>query len=120
VTKQRVIELLGLLREVERRVNRHVFHREPQTFASIPANRDRDLDLLLMEAADTIEGQQAKIDALMLEYCPDEMTPEQKAEWARNQRPLTIEEQSALDRALCGPVEVIDEGSAHEPGVGKA
>ena len=24
---------------------------------------------------------QAKIDELMLEYCPDEMTPEQIAEW---------------------------------------
>ena len=28
---------------------------------------------------------QAKIDELMLEYCPDEMTPEQIAEWERNQ-----------------------------------
>ena len=30
---------------------------------------------------------QAKIDELMLEYCPDEMTPEQIAEWERNQSP---------------------------------
>ncbi len=29
---------------------------------------------------------QARIDALMLEYCPDEMTPEQIAEWERHQR----------------------------------
>ncbi len=28
---------------------------------------------------------QAKIDALMLEYCPDEMTPEQLANWERHQ-----------------------------------
>lgn len=28
---------------------------------------------------------QAKIDALMLEYCPDEMTDEQLAEWGRHQ-----------------------------------
>lgn len=32
-----------------------------------------------------IDSMQAKIDALMLEYCPDEMTTEQKQEWARNQ-----------------------------------
>ena len=30
---------------------------------------------------------QAKIDALMFEYCPDEMAPEQIAEWERNQSP---------------------------------
>lgn len=33
------------------------------------------------------ESQQAKIDALMLEFCPDEMTPEQKARWAECQVP---------------------------------
>lgn len=31
----------------------------------------------------------ARIDALMLEYCPDEMTPEQIKEWGRNQRPVS-------------------------------
>lgn len=31
------------------------------------------------------EPLQAKIDALMLEHCPDEMTPEQIAEWAKHQ-----------------------------------
>ena len=30
---------------------------------------------------------QARIDELMLEYCPDEMTPEQLDEWARHQIP---------------------------------
>ena len=31
------------------------------------------------------EELQARIDALMLEYCPDEMTPEQLANWAAHQ-----------------------------------
>lgn len=31
---------------------------------------------------------QAKIDALMLEHCPDEMTPEQMAELERHQKPV--------------------------------
>ena len=31
--------------------------------------------------------QQASIDRLMLEYCPDEMTPSQKAAWEANQKP---------------------------------
>lgn len=41
---------------------------------------------LCREAADTLEAQQAKIDALMLEYCPDEMTCELRAIWAQHQR----------------------------------
>lgn len=32
-------------------------------------------------------SKQAKIDSLMLEYCPHEMTAEQIAEWARHQKP---------------------------------
>ena len=32
-------------------------------------------------------AKQALIDRLMLEYCPDEMTPEQLTEWAKHQRP---------------------------------
>jgi len=31
---------------------------------------------------------QAQNDALMLEYCPDEMTPEQLDEWAAHQEPV--------------------------------
>lgn len=41
----------------------------------------------------------ARIDALMLEYCPDEMTPEQVAEWARHQRPVSEQEADAIDAA---------------------
>lgn len=32
---------------------------------------------------------QAKIDSLMLEYCPGEMTQEQEATWAAHQKPPT-------------------------------
>lgn len=39
----------------------------------------------LSEAVSRIGSMQAQIDALMLEYCPDEMTPEQLAEWQRHQ-----------------------------------
>jgi hypothetical protein len=33
-----------------------------------------------------VAAKQARIDALMFEHCPDEMTPEQVAEWGRHQR----------------------------------
>ena len=32
------------------------------------------------------DAQQAKIDRLMLEFCPDEMTTQQKADWTRHQK----------------------------------
>lgn len=50
-----------LLRSAERRVNAHVWPNRAETIgadahlASIPANRDTDTDLLLIEAADRIE-----------------------------------------------------------------
>jgi hypothetical protein len=48
-----------LLREAERRVNARVFRTGgDDSLASIPANRDRDVDLLLIEAADEIERWQ--------------------------------------------------------------
>lgn len=34
-----------------------------------------------------VAALQAKVDALMLEFCPDEMTEEQKETWARHQQP---------------------------------
>jgi len=33
-----------------------------------------------------LSAAQAKIDELMLEYCPDEMTKEQLVEWAKHQQ----------------------------------
>lgn len=33
------------------------------------------------------DALQARLDALMLEFCPDEMTEEQLENWARHQRP---------------------------------
>ena len=39
------------------------------------------------EAADHIDQLEYKIDELMLEYCPDEMTKEQMENWAKHQVP---------------------------------
>lgn len=43
-----------------------------------------DYNALLKEC----EARQAKIDALMLEYEPDAMTPEQFEQWALHQKPV--------------------------------
>jgi|ERR1035437_5610934 hypothetical protein len=45
------------------------------------AEHDRDL------ARGVQASMQAKIDALMLEYCPSEMTRDQRNEWAKHQTP---------------------------------
>jgi hypothetical protein len=42
--------------------------------------------VLKIDADIEIEHLQARIDALMLEHCPDEMTPEQVANWERHQK----------------------------------
>ena len=41
----------------------------------------------LAAAVTDANSKQARIDELMLEYCPDEMTPEQIEEWAKHQVP---------------------------------
>lgn len=42
------------------------------------------LNISLPEAA-RVDALQAQIDRLMLEYCPNEMTPEQVENWKRHQ-----------------------------------
>ena len=42
------------------------------------------------ELKEQLERKQAKIDSLMLEYCPDEMTKEQMDNWAKHQKPVDI------------------------------
>lgn len=52
-TEQR--NLPNLLREAERRVNQHVWG-DRRSLVTIPADRNGDVDLLLLEAAATIEA----------------------------------------------------------------
>ena len=54
-------------------------------------------------AAKTADDRQARIDALMLEYCPDEMTEAQKENWAKHQRPVSDDTQREIDSALMRP-----------------
>lgn len=60
------------------------------------AHEAEERDKLQAEVA----AQQAKIDALMIEYCHEEMTGEQLANWSKHQVPATAEEHTAIDAAL--------------------
>lgn len=46
------------------------------------------------------EALQAKIDALMFEYCPDEMTAAQLVEWASHQKKVNKETRELIDAAI--------------------
>jgi len=54
----------------------------------------------LDKARKSDSAKQAKIDALMFEYCPDEMTTEQTDEWAKHQRPVSVELSAAITAAI--------------------
>ena len=60
----------------------------------------QSLEAQIKELEAKIQSQQAKIDELMLEYCPEDMTQQQMDEWARHQRPVTKEEERRIDDAL--------------------
>lgn len=49
-----------------------------------------------------VAAKQAHIDRLMLEYCPQDMTPLQIEEWKKHQRAATPEEETAINAALDG------------------
>ena len=53
-------------------------------------------------AARFADEKQAKIDALMLEFCQEEMTEAQKENWAKHQRPVSDDVQLEIDSALMG------------------
>lgn len=83
-------ELLPRLRDgaaaCERSADRHGDGDIGQMFHALAA--------LMTDAGDAFERQreqiaclQQQVDALMLEYCPGEMSEEQRAEWAKHQKP---------------------------------
>lgn len=49
--------------------------------------RVKELEAEFERVTKELNAKQAVIDSLMLEFCPNEMTSEQLAEWARSQRP---------------------------------
>lgn len=61
------------------------------TFEQFMLNKGLKYITLSIDALNALrevwDCQQARIDALMLEHCPDEMSPEQLAEWERHQKP---------------------------------
>lgn len=46
----------------------------------------KHLFVMLGEKEIELDRRQAKIDGLMLEFCPEEMTQEQRANWSANQK----------------------------------
>lgn len=64
-----------------------------ESLKTIPPYKREDLCCVISDLCEQVRERdkqlaaaQAHIDELMLEYCPEEMTPEQLDEWARNQK----------------------------------
>jgi len=70
-------------------------HEEFKALDNITIDLDKMFELLSRAVDDRtellkmVDAQQARIDMLMLEYCPDDMTPEQMAVWGENQVEVT-------------------------------
>lgn len=62
-----------------------------------------------------LNAKQAKIDALMMEFCPGEMSAEQRAEWAKNQRPVSADIERSITEAFARSPRRVDETSVPIP-----
>lgn len=65
-------------------------------------SHDQDLERdhkAIIEWKSRVDSAQAKIDRLMFEFCPDEITDEQFRRWQEHQRPVSKEETQAIDAA---------------------
>lgn len=60
------------------------------------------IEAFALAVAAKADALQARIDELMLEYCPNEMTEAQKANWARHQKPASNEQQAEIAAVLMG------------------
>ena len=68
--------------------------------AAQPANARAVADTArIVSLQRAVASKQAHIDRLMLEYCPDEMTPLQIEEWNKHQAAVTPEVEAAIDAA---------------------
>ena len=68
-----------------------------------------DLRARLEKAERDAASKQARIDEMMLEYCPDEMTHEQKEGWGKHQVPVSTQEQRILGAALRRSVDIVSD-----------
>ena len=59
-----------------------------------------DLQEQLVATKKDAERLQARLDALMLDHCPDEMSEEQIQTWTAAQRPVTEKQTAAIDAAI--------------------
>jgi hypothetical protein len=75
-------QMANLCASAIRRLSREL----EQSERALSAAQEREKELRKDAAS-----KQAKIDALMLEYCPDEMTPEQLGEWEKHQHATAID-----------------------------
>ena len=82
---------------IQKANNEADFQRQRAMRAEYHANVMQGFAEMAARKADAI---QAQLDALMLEFCPDEMTDAQRENWAKHQRPVSDDTQREIDSAL--------------------
>lgn len=93
---------------VEKILSQRDEERRERLYARIRTDRIYELILQRTKSAEAelaklraeLAVRDARIDALMLEYCPDEMTKEQIENWCKHQRAITHAEAVRIDAAL--------------------
>lgn len=78
----RIAELEKQLAEKDKEIARRV------TVDEMNAEIDSSAKAVADHYERKLSAAQSKIDSLMLEYCPEEMTPEQVDEWGKHQVPV--------------------------------
>ena len=69
----------------------------------VAGNQQRILDEMMLQSNEMIamiREQQAYIDSLMFEYCPEDMTPKQIANYEAHVRAVSQQQEDAIEQAL--------------------
>lgn len=72
----------------------------PRQYTDIIASQNLIITQLSKEKC----ALQAKIDSLMLEFCPEEMTPEQIERWGENQVVSNYSTEDVIEKIIEDPV----------------
>ena len=87
--------------EIATNILHHIDIMYPAMWVGVPKTARISLrNTILSHVGPACGALQAKIDSLMLEYCPDEMTPQQAENWCKHQRPLDEEQTLKIERAI--------------------
>ena len=97
-TPEEVRAMVNILRQASK--GRDADRKYSGNYLSWAAAMLDSLSTRLAQAERERDSAQARVDALMLEFCPDEMTEEQTVNWARHQQRVPPDQEASLNAAI--------------------